>query len=90
MPRYKSTTAGVELLRVVGQRLSVPATVTRAVEDVKSRADVSLGVTAACFTVFDSHSSLNDMQFSNDGAVVRHGCLHWIVCTTTAGVEHVA
>jgi hypothetical protein len=45
--------------------------IVKEVEDVRCRADVRQGVNAACFTFFNTHSTLNDVKFSKDGAVVR-------------------
>ena len=68
-PDY-STVLGVPIVAEVMHHRLV-SDLLRDIEDVKCRADVTAGVTAACFSMYNAHSSLNDVKFSRDGSVVR-------------------
>jgi hypothetical protein len=71
-PDYNNV-MGTALITEVHHHKPVTA-IFKEIEDVKCRADVTIGVTAACFTVFNAHSTLNDMKFSRDGAMVKFDC----------------
>ena len=71
VPAYGSSDVGRAMLQLVAPRLKSHDARVRAVEDVTARADVAVGVTAACFTVFNASTTLNDVAFSRDAATVR-------------------